>query len=494
MLRELLPGWVAQLRLTHRAARRLGPPTAALALAAGAFGHSGQLPQIRPAWTHAVPTGLEWFRALALDGELQAAATQPGASRTDGATPRVIVVVDSTGGVTVLHARDGSALWPAVRPFGAGVRLAEPPLLLPSARTPDAAPRPSAPASPIGLCVFNSESLGVIEVVGGGLRWRVAGSSYAPGWARDEDPEFRSRIVAAAAVHDGVLAVRDDGAAVLLDARDGRPRWTARVPPRGDYVLHAGADRAALVSGQTGETTLVSIEWASGTPEVRCAAPLPWSASWSALLADGSVVLAGAERVARADPEGVAFDVLIPGGLLTASMRRIAHGSTERLVFADLGGAVRAMDARDGRSAWGPVRVAPAEGAESATRGQSAGVALHAAGPWIVAGTTAPRVLRASDGGEVRAKVERGSPTAAFARAGRLAIVTACSDGAADRLTLSRYAAPPEPVMGRGEELRRVARDELWTELGATPDRIEVGAGLLLAARRERLVCLRLPE
>lgn len=456
---------------------------AGLAMLAAAIACHADGPPLRPAWSHTAGGDIESFQIIALPPASSALCTRPAGDS------RRIIYCDASGRVVALDAGSGREAWHSGSTFAAGVRLGRPPLPRPLSPAASGAAEPAS-VDGAGLCVFDRDSIGVIELDGGALRWKVGGPSYAPAWERDEDPEYLARLVAVAAVDDGVLAVRDDGAAALLAASDGKPRWAVRLEPRGDYVAHVQGRRAALVSRLSGQTRVLWLSWDGAGPRVRPAMRLDWSASWSGRLGDGSIALAGAERLARVTADGVAYDVQSPDGVLTGTVRLVATDAGERLVFVDRRGAVRANDAETGRREWGPVAVT-GQDASAAPESNAPPTAafLLTADRWIVAGTGRAVVLDARDGRSLGAPPGVSSPRIAFAAGDELALLGRMPSDPPDRLTLDRFGPPSA---GSADALPRLRRVEFTTELPAAPRLVEIDRDLLLVCHGPTLACLRL--
>lgn len=440
------------------------------------------LPPVFPTWTYTAPRGIEWFRVLrpASDDGKARSARAPSAP-----APHIeptVVLADASGAVSLLDLGSGRSLWPSAVRRRPGTRLADPPL------TSGAAPRNSDAAPPVsnpGVCVFDRESTSVIDLQTGALRWSVGGPSYAPAWERDEDPEFLTRIVAAAAVDGAVFVVRDDGAAALLDDADGRPRWTLRVPARADYSVLVREGGAALVSGIGGETLIVWVSWSPTGPKARLAAPFPWTTSWNCQLADGALVLVGAEHVSRVSQDGAVFSLGVPEGVVIATVHLVASASGECIALADRSGGVRLIDPVGGRCVWGPVSLVPTIDGTKETHD----TAMHIAGPWIVAGARGRYgVINALDG-ETRIAARRGPRILTAVESGdQLFVVSQPVHTLPDRLRLD-CVAPGSPTTGRR---RSVALGELRTELPAAPVEVAMIGDLFLAHSRATLSCLRL--
>ncbi len=151
---------------------------------------SADPPQIEPSWRCRAAADLLWL-------ELDPA---PGSQRA--------IALDATGGATVLNLRSGAAI--AELRLTTGARVAG--------------------WTENQVLLFDRHSVAAIRVdtaasqPTAALDWSI-GAPPAPQPDRDADPEFTTRLIAAAVARGLVLALRSDGELAAYDTRDGALRW-----------------------------------------------------------------------------------------------------------------------------------------------------------------------------------------------------------------------------------------------------------------------------
>lgn len=139
------------------------------------------------------------------------------------------------------------------------------------------------------------------EQAGGArLRWR-AGDAAAASAHTDADPEFRARLLAAAAGPRGLLVVRSDGRVVGLEARSGKPLAAWSLGPLSAARLHIDGGLAAVVGVLQGRSVAVLLpEDGSEAPRIIPLGDAP--PAWTAVSAERLLALWPAElRIIAAD-------------------------------------------------------------------------------------------------------------------------------------------------------------------------------------------------
>ena len=116
----------------------------------------------------------------------------------------------------------------------------------------------------------------------------------------DSDPEFQTRLVAAAATPDGVLTVDSEGVVLLLAGCDGATRWDATCPrSRTVRVLTAASSAVVYIEGGPRPGCLL-IELGMPTPQSRWV-ELPALRVLHARLSRDALAIAATDRMVVVD-------------------------------------------------------------------------------------------------------------------------------------------------------------------------------------------------
>ncbi len=244
--------------MTERRTTRLRTPALArsLVLAALAAESAAWAEPATPAWRVPLPSPIEWCRPLELGGRAS------------------LLLCEATGRVHLLDADAGAT------------RFASPLELNPL-------PRFAGVSGGVAY-LFNRSfvyAIGARETHSNrhgpdaALLWKTpaAMNSHV---AEQGDPEFLTRVIAAAATPSGVLLVRSDGGVAELDRVDGAARWERAISPADAVGLHLAGDQGAIFVAEPNVWRVAFVDLGSPDPIAKSTSLRADAPVFSALVAE----------------------------------------------------------------------------------------------------------------------------------------------------------------------------------------------------------------